>query len=99
MTKPPTRRRRSAPGRRSSTLLTFSRGGNIDSRPRITRDSWRGADSLIERLHLLERLLEVLDQDVAFPPQVALVPHADEVRRHSRQVVHFPVLQCLVAEL
>ena len=46
-------------------LLTFPRGGNIDSPPRITLDSWRGADSLIERLDLLERLLEVFDQVVA----------------------------------
>src|SRR5439155_625637 len=79
-------------------LLTFPRGGNIDSPPRITLDSWRGADSLIERLDLLERLLEVFDQDVAVPPQVALVPHADEVRKESMQIVHVRLIEGLVVE-
>src|SRR2546421_9222507 len=79
-------------------LPTFTRGGNIDSRPRITSDSWTGADSLIERLYLLERLLQIFDQDVAIPPQVALVPHTDEVRKESMQIVQVCLVERLVVE-
>src|SRR5439155_754785 len=44
-----------------------------------------------------ERLLEVLDQDVAVAPQVAFVPGADEVREEVVEVVHVrPVKGLLV---
>src|SRR5467141_2267625 len=63
------RRRREGGGARLAGDLpratTFFRGGNIGSPLRITSDTCWRADSLVERLDLLERLLEVLDQDVA----------------------------------
>src|SRR5436853_159516 len=55
-------------------------------------------DSLIEGLDLLERRLEVLDEDVAGPSEVALVPHADEVREEPVQVVHVRLVERLIVQ-
>src|SRR2546427_10952703 len=78
--------------------MTFFRGGNIGSSPRITYDTCCAAGSLIERLNLLERLLQVLDQDIAVPPQVALVPDADKICKESMQVVHICFVEGLVVQ-
>src|SRR5207247_2620858 len=75
----------------------FPRRRNIDSPPVITGVTTARPSSLIERLDLLERLLEVFDENVAVAPQVAFVPRADEVREEAVEVVHVrPVERLLV---
>src|SRR5256714_5131757 len=78
--------------------MTFFRGSNIGSSLRITYDSCCAANSLIERLDLLERLLQVLDEDVPVSPQVALVPDADKICKESMQVVHIRFIEGLVVQ-
>src|SRR2546426_11588649 len=78
--------------------MTFFRGSNIGSSLRITYDSCCAPDSLIERLNLLERLLQVLDEDVPVSPQVALVPDADQICKKSMQVVHICFAEGLVVQ-
>src|SRR5207245_6659085 len=94
------RHRQGAPRARRTAGLPrwrkFPRRGNIDSPPVITGVTTARSRSLIERLNLLERLLQVLDEHVAVPPQVALVPGADEVREEPVEVVHVGAIQRLL---
>src|SRR5881398_1733126 len=86
------RRRPEARGERRTAGLPcwrkFSRRRNIGSPPVITGVTTSRPPSLIEGLDLLERLLQVLDEDIAVPSEVALVPCADKVREEPVEVVH-----------